>query len=164
MIFLGVDAPQGWCVLELEFGRGKVLALGSLDAGREALELDGYLKRFHPSAVIIERSEEVYAFGRGDSEPAHVRREVSRGLIASAEVAGEMRHACRVANVRCAMTDAAKIRKALGIKGKDRAEKDRAVAREIQLRIPNWPARSNTHERDAGLAAIWGSLVIAAPA
>jgi hypothetical protein len=161
MIFLGVDAPQGWCVLDLVHGRGKVLALGSLDSGREALELDGYLKRFCPAAVIIERSEEVYMFGRGDSEPAHVRREVSRGLIATAEVAGELKHTCRISNIRCVMTDAAKIRKVLGIKGRDRTEKDRAVAREIQLRIENWPARSNTHERDSGLAAIWGSLVLA---
>lgn len=159
---MGVDAPQGWCVLDLVHGRGTVLALGSLDSGREALELDGYLKRFCPVAVVIERSEGVYAFGRGDSEPAHVRREVSRGLIASAEVAGEMKHACRIANVRCVMTDASKIRKALGIKGRDRTERDHAVAREIRLRVTNWPARSNTHERDAGLAAIWGSLVITA--
>lgn len=162
MIFLGVDAPQGWCALDLKHGRGQVLALGSLDSGREALELDVYLNRFHPTLVIIERSEEVYAHGRGDAMAAHIRREVSRGLIASAEVAGEMKHACRVANVSFRMTDASEIRKALGIKGKDRAEKDHAVAREVQLRIANWPARSNTHERDAALAAIWGSLVVAA--
>ncbi len=160
MIFLGIDAPQGWCVLDLEHGRGKLLGLGSLDRGNEALELDKYLKRFCPSLVVIERSEEVYAHGRGDALAAHIRREVSRGLIASAEVAGEMKHACRVANVRFRMTDADEIRKALCVRGKDRTEKDRAVAREVQLRITNWPARSNTHERDAALAAIWGSVVI----
>jgi len=164
MIFLGVDAPQGWCVLDLEFGRGKVLALGSLDAGREALELDGYLKRFHPSAVIIERAEKIFLHGRGAEMPLHIRRKVGEGLIASAEIAGELKHACRIANVRCIVSDADQIRKAMGVSGSGETEQDRSVARALKLRIPNWPARSNTHERDAGLAAVWGSLVVAAPA
>jgi hypothetical protein len=160
MIILGVDAPQGWCCLDLDNGRGKVIALGSLDEGREADELTGYLARFRPAIVVIERAVKVYAHGRGDANEAHIRRKVSEGLIATAEVAGEMKHACKVAGIRCVMTDAAAIRKALRIRGKDRTEKDRSVAREVRLRIPNWPKQSNTHERDAALAGIWGALAI----
>jgi len=46
------------------------------------------------------------------------------------------------------------------------ATNTKAIATDAQMQqmIPNWPARSNTHERDAGLAAVWGSLVVAAPA
>jgi hypothetical protein len=156
MIAIGIDAPQGWCCLDVEHGRGKLLGLGCLDDGREADELSRYLIRFRPSVVIIERAIKVYAFGRGDAKEAHVRREVTTGLIATAEAAGEMKHACRVAGVRCVMTDADTIRKAFGIGGNDRTEKDRAVTLEVALRVPNWPTRSSTHERDAGLAALFG--------
>jgi hypothetical protein len=155
MIAIGIDAPQGWCCLDVEHGRGKLLGLGALDDGREADELTGYIARFRPAIVIIERAVKIYAHGRGDAKEAHIRREVAGGLIATAEVAGEMKHACRVANVRCVMTDADAIRKAFSIRGKDRTEKDRSVAREVALRVSNWPARSNTHERDAGLAALF---------
>ena len=155
MIVIGIDAPQGWCCLDVEHGRGKLLGLGTLDDGREADELSRYLIRFRPAVVVIERAIKVYAFGRGDAKEAHIRREVTAGLIATAEVAGEMKHACRIAGVRCVMTDADTIRKAFGIGGKDRTEKDRAVAREVALRVQSWPARSNTHERDAGLAALF---------
>jgi hypothetical protein len=154
MIAIGIDAPQGWCCIDVEHGRGKLLGLGSLDNGREADELSRYLIRFRPTVVVIERATKIYAFGRGDAGESHVRREVTAGLIATAEVAGEMKHACRVAGVRCIMTDADSIRKAFGIGGKDRTGKDQAVARELVLRVSNWPARSNTHERDAGLAAL----------
>ena len=156
MIAIGIDAPQGWCCLDTDHGRGKLLGLGSLDEGREADELTGYLIRFRPAIVIIERAVKVYQHGRGDAQEAHVRREVAGGLIRTAETAGEMKHACKVAGVRCVMTDADAIRKAFGIRGKDRTEKDRSVAREIALRVPGWPTRSNTHERDAGLAALFG--------
>lgn len=155
MIAIGIDAPQGWCCLDIEHGRGKLLGLGTLDEGREADELGRYLIRFRPAIVIIERAIKVYAHGRGDAKEAHIRREVTAGLIATAEVAGEMKHACRVAGIRCVMTDADTIRKAFGIRGKDRTEKDRAVAREVALRVSNWPARTNTHERDAAIAALF---------
>lgn len=155
MISIGIDAPQGWCCIDVEHGRGKLLGLGCLDEGREADELSRYLIRFRPAVVVIERAIKVYAFGRGDVKDAHIRREVTAGLIATAETAGEMKHACRVANIRCVMTDADAIRKAFRIGGKDRTGKDQAVAREVALRIQNWPARSNTHERDAGLAALF---------
>lgn len=155
MIVIGIDAPQGWCCLDVERGRGKLIGLGCLDEGREADELSRYLIRFRPAIVVIERAVKVYAFGRGDAGEAHVRREVTAGLIATAEVAGEMKHACRVAGIRFVMTDADAIRKAFRIGGKDRTGKDQAVARELALRVSNWPARSNTHERDAGLAALF---------
>lgn len=155
MIAIGVDAPQGWCCLDVEHGRGKLLGLGTLDDGREADELGRYLIRFRPAVVVIERPIRLYVFGRGDDKSAHIRREVAIGLIATAEVAGEMKHACRIAGVRCVMSDADTIRKAFRIYGSSATEQDRSVAREISLRVSNWPARSNTHERDAGLAALF---------
>lgn len=157
MIVLGIDAPQGWCCLDVNGGKGRLLGLGSLDSGREAEELARYLLRWSPALVVIERAEEVYAHGRGDALAAHIRREVTRGLIATAEVAGELKHACCVANVKCKMTDASTVRKAMGVNGKDRTAKDRDVARVVSLRVENWPARTNTHERDAALAALWGA-------
>ena len=156
MIVLGIDAPQGWCCLEVERGRGKLLGLGSLDEDREADELSKYITRFAPALVVVERAVKVYAHGRGDAKEAHVRREVAGGLIRTAETAGEMKHACRVAGVRVTMTDADAIRKAFGIRGKSRTEKDQAVSREVTLRVTGWPARTNTHERDAALAGLWG--------
>lgn len=157
MIVIGVDAPQGWCCLDVNGGKGRLLGLGALDSGKEAEELARYLLRWSPALVVIERAEKVYAYGRGDAKEAHVRREVARGLIATAEVAGELRHACRVANVKCELTDASTVRKVMGVKGKDRAAKDRDVARVVSLRVENWPARTNTHERDAALAGLWGA-------
>jgi hypothetical protein len=163
MIILGIDAPQGWCCLDVDRGRGKLLGLGSLDDGREADELTGYIARFRPAIIVIERAMKVYAHGRGDAKEAHIRREVAAGLIATAEVAGEMKHACRIAGIRCTMTDADTIRRAMGIKGKDRTEKDRSVASVIGIRVSGWPARTNTHERDAALAALWGQIPMSAP-
>lgn len=154
MIAIGIDAPQGWCCLDVEHGRGKLLGLGSLDEGREADELTGYIARFRPAVVIIERAVKVYQHGRGDTQEAHVRREVAGGLIRTAETAGEMKHACKAAGVRCVMTDASVIRKAFAICGLRRTDKDQAVAREVALRVVGWPTRSNTHERDAALAAL----------
>jgi hypothetical protein len=156
MIVIGIDAPQGWCCLDVDHGRGKLLGLGTLDEEREADELTRYIVRFGPAIVVIERAIKIYQHGRGDAKEAHIRREVAGGLIRTAETAGEMKHACRVAGVRCVMTDADTIRKAFSIRGKDRTDKDRSVAREIALRVSGWPTRSNTHERDAGLAGLFG--------
>lgn len=160
MIVLGIDAPQGWCCLDVNGGKGRLLGLGALDNGREAEELARYLLRWSPALVVIERAEEVYAHGRGDALAAHIRRKVVEGLIATAEVAGELKHACRVANVKCKMTDASTVRRAMGVKGKDRTAKDQYVARVVSLRVENWPARTNTHERDAALAALWGQMYV----
>lgn len=154
---IGIDAPQGWCCLDVERGKGRLLGLGSLDAGGEAEELTRYILRFSPALVAIERSEEVYAHGRGDAKEAHVRREVARGLIATAEVAGELKHACRVARVNWKMTDAATVRKAMGVRGRGRTEKDRSVANLVAMLVQGWPTRTNTHERDAALTALWAA-------
>ena len=157
MIVIGVDAPQGWCCLDVVAGKGSLLGLGSLDAGEEALELTKYIARYRPSLVVIERPIEIYVGGRGDEGEAHIRRSVGAGLISTAEVSGEMRHACRIANVKCKMTDANEVRRCLRVRGKSREEKDRDVARVVGLLIAAWPKRTNTHERDAALAALWGS-------
>ena len=155
MIVIGVDAPQGWCALNVEHGRGSLLGLGSLDDGKEADELTRYIARYAPAVVVIERAAKIFLHGKGAESPLHVRRSIGEWLIMSAEVAGEMKHACRVAGVCCVMTDADAIRKVFGVRGKSATEQDQAVAREVKLRIANWPARTNTHERDAALAALF---------
>lgn len=156
MIVIGVDAPQGWCCLDVSAGKGRLLGLGTLDTGDEAVELARYITRYRPALVVIERPSEIYLGGRGDEGEAHVRRSVGAGLISTAEVSGEMRHACRIANVKCKMTDANEVRRCMKVRGRSREEKDRDVARVVGMLVADWPRRTNTHERDAALAALWG--------
>jgi len=157
MLVIGVDAPQGWCCLDVAAGKGTLLGLGNLDEGEEALELTKYIARHRPALVVIERPSEIYTGGRGDDEEAHVRRSVGAGLISTAEVSGELKHACRLANVKWKMTDASEVRRCMKVRGRSREERDRDVARVVGMLIAGWPKRTNTHERDAALAALWGS-------
>jgi len=157
MLVIGVDAPQGWCCLDVVAGKGTLLGLGNLDEGEEALELTKYIARHRPALVVIERPSRVYYFGKGNSAPIQARSSIAAGLIATAEVAGELRHACRIAGVKTKMVDADEVRKAWSLNNGTEAQRNDSVARVVGMLIAGWPKRTNTHERDAALAALWGS-------
>jgi Holliday junction resolvasome RuvABC endonuclease subunit len=54
------------------------------------------------------------------------------------------------------VNDADAVRKALGIRGRTRTEKDQAVKAYVKTHVRGWPKQSNADERDACAVAIYG--------
>lgn len=155
MRILGVDAPQGYALLDVPvIGQPRVLVIGCLDGADRADELVDVVRRLRPERVAIERPIKAYVGGRGDGEgdAAGARRATVESLIAVAHEAGAMWQACRALGVRVVECDAATSRRATGA-GRD----DAAVRSWVTRIVAGWPERSNAHERDAAVAAIWGA-------
>lgn len=179
----GIDPGEtiGWCDLERETpGVFRYIAGGdcpSSDIKRGGLALPGgRLERI--DAVSIETPAEMHpndvaaavsaARGKGGSPfaaspAAGAGRIVQtvRCLLTTARIAERV--ACLVADegVRIVEPTAAQCRKAIGVKfgaqrGKgEKLSPDQQIAKLVPLYIRGWPARSNVHVRDAGVAAFF---------
>jgi len=156
LLILGVDAPQGWALLDVPpIGQATLIALGCLDRGREPEELAEYVRKYQPVRVCVERPREVYIGGRGDTDNKGQRRATTSSLIQTADLAGELVGVAGmlIGRANVGRVDAAQVRRELG----GRPMNDDGVKALVAILVKNWPARSNTHERDAAMAAIWAA-------
>jgi hypothetical protein len=156
MRILGIDAPRGWACLDVErSGRGSVLAYGLLDDGRETDELTERIESWKPERVAIETTLEPYIGGRAADGGKGARRALGISLLRVARLGGRLEERAITCGLRTLVFDAAHVRRGLGIHGKTETELDRNVKTFLTMMVPNWPARSNDHERDAGVACLW---------
>lgn len=158
MRILGVDAPRGWACLDVDrSGRGAVLACGILDDGRETDELGELLAKWLPERVVIETPIEPYIGGRASDGGPGVRRAIVTSLLRVARLGGRLEERAIACGACTLVTDAAHVRQALGIRGKDETELDRHVKAYLRMMVPNWPDVSNVDERDAGAVCLWAA-------
>lgn len=158
MRIIGVDAPRGWSCLDVpSVDRSRVVAMGTLDVDRECDELASMITKYEPARVIIEAPLEPYIGGKLAEGSAAVRRSIAISLLSVARLAGELRRTAKVLGIWCEYVDAAKVRSALGIRGSDESEIDRAVKSTVQMLVSNWPKQSNVDERDAAAACLYAA-------
>lgn len=126
--------------------------------------------------VVIERSVEVLQHGRARKGMAE-RVSIERALINSAPFVGHAQLAAQHAGATVLLTEASKTRKILGRiprapigrTGK-RMRRDQWIDKFIAQRVPHlvegWDpgAGDNEHNRDALIAALWGSAQARLPA
>jgi hypothetical protein len=162
---IGIDIPRGWAVVDVfPNGQSTGVAFGELDEGREVdhfAELMGKhmaLKFPFKARVAIETPLEAYVHGRGATGNEGQRRSVVSSLISCAMLAGEIKRMAIVLGLPVTVNDADTVRKALGIRGRTRTEKDQAVKQYVMTHVRGWPARSNADERDAAVVAIHGGM------
>jgi hypothetical protein len=160
MRILGVDAPRGWSVLDVPTtGRAVALANGTLDAGRETIELAERIAKWSPEVVVIEAPLEPYIGGRAADGGPGARRAIVTSLLWVARLAGRLEERARMAGVRVVVADAKHVRAALGIRGKSETELDRNVKAHLFAALTNWPKVSNVDERDAAAACLYAVCV-----
>jgi Holliday junction resolvasome RuvABC endonuclease subunit len=152
MIVMGIDpgATVGLCVLNLAERPTSRVWSGS-SRGETAAEVLGEIAI--PALVCVERVERVHGSPRMGSAYAE-------GLVRAAWLGGEIAQWCRSRGARVVTCSAGTWRGALC--GSSQAT-DAAIAAMVRLRIRDWPARSNAHERDAAGCALWAGLGLAAP-
>jgi hypothetical protein len=158
MRVIGVDAPRGWSVLDVpNIGRANVVALGTLDEGREADELGELIAKHAPTMATIEAPIEPYINSKAsDGSPAQ-RRSILISLLSVALLAGELKQCARAKGLTVHVVDAAHVRRAFGIRGKSETEIDRDVKAFLRTMIANWPKQSNVDERDSAIACLYAA-------
>jgi hypothetical protein len=159
---IGIDIPRGWAVVDVGLGIfGKPadgIAFGELDVGREAEHFTELVCKWKPARLAIETPMEAYVHGRGATGNEGQRRSVVSSLITCAMLAGEIKRMGIVLGLGVTVNDADTVRKALGIRGRTRTEKDQAVKQYVMTRVRGWPNKSNADERDAACVAIYGGM------
>lgn len=156
---IGIDIPRGWAVVDLQAaGAARGVALGEFEEGREVAQFTTLVHKYDCRRAAIETPLEAYAHGRGATGNEGQRRSVVLSLISCAMLAGEIKRMAIVLGLPVIVKDADEVRKALGIKGRTRTEKDRSVKRYVQTHVRGWPSRSNPDERDAAVVAVYGGM------
>lgn len=157
MITLGVDVGKrtGLCLLDCASPVPRRILSEAVDgealAGRVAVLLADY----RVGLVGIETPSQVFAHGRA-REGMGARIGIERGLLVARDAAGVVKGvvAVRAPEAIIREAQAHEVRKA--VLGKlPRAGVDRHIAKMLPYLVGGWPVRSNDHERDAAVAALW---------
>ncbi len=156
MRIIGVDAPRGWSVLKVPpIGQSKLIALGTLDEGREVQEFGELIAKYAPTMAAIEAPIEPYIGGRAADGGPGVRRAIVTSLLAVALLAGELKQCAGARGLAVKVVDAMHVRRALGISGDSESEIDRNVKAHVSMFVKGWPRQSNVDERDSALACMY---------
>lgn len=162
MIALGIDptdprSKNGVCAFAvIDFMAGlplsqqarRLIALGTLERGRECDELCEVLSGHHIEAVAVEVALDIYQDAAGKSTGA--RRAITRALLGQNVLAGELlRTAVLCGMPRIKRIESTDWHRAIGVQMRPCETYDAAVHRSIRLWLRNWPAESTAHERDA---------------
>ena len=163
---VGIDIPRGWAVIDVvPNGQSLGVAFGELDEGREVDHFADLACSHRVALAAIETPLEPYVHGRGSKGNEGVRRSVIVSLMQCARLAGRMEQKSLELGIRSPIctrapivVDADTVRKALGIRGRTRTEKDQAVKQYVMMHVRGWPKLSNADERDAACVAIYGGM------
>lgn len=159
MRIIGIDTPRGWTILDVAApGAASLVALGTLDAGREAAEMVELVDRYNIERVAIEAPLQPYIGGRAADGGPGVRRAIVTSLLGVARLAGRLEGRAEALGLPCSYDDAAAVRSTLGVRGKGETAIDRDVARIVSLRVRGWPKVSNVDERDAAMVALFAGM------
>jgi len=146
---LGIDpgATTAWALLEVGAARASFVSKGSTTAGVAICALE-QIMRDHRPLVAIERVVNVHGSARMGSSYAE-------GLVHAAWIGGELAGIAHVIGCRVETVQAGVWRQALCT---SRVASDGEVKQMVRLRVPDWPPKSNEHERDAAGVALWAGL------
>lgn len=162
---IGVDIPRGWAVVDVgNVGASSGVALGEFEPGLEVASFADVVARHKAAAVAIETPIEPYIGGRGAKGNEGQRRAVVVSLMACARLGGRIEERASVIGLPCVVMDASESRRAFGIRGDDETGIDRSVKAMVEMHVRGWPKRSNSHNRDAAIAAlVAGKRLMAKP-
>ena len=153
---IGVDVPRGWAVVDVDIsGASSGVALGEFVDGSEVLSFANVVSRYKPAAVAIEVPIEPYIGGRGAKGNEGQRRAVVVSLMACARLGGRIEERASTLGLPCVVMDASESRRAFGIRGDGETAIDRSVKATVDMHVRGWPKRSNSHNRDAAIAALF---------
>lgn len=158
MRIISVDVGKrcGWSVLEVpSIGRAAVVAMGELDANREAIEFGELIAKYAPTRCAVEAPIEPYINSKAADGTAAQRRSILISLLWCSRLAGKLEREAESKGLRVNVVDAAHVRRAFGIRGDDESAIDRAVKAHVKMMVSNWPIRSNDHERDSAAAGLY---------
>lgn len=158
MLGLGCDVGKTSGVVLLNFAFPKPVYIDSCAVTDDlAGVLDVRFFRHEIAVVGIETPTEVFTHGRAKGDMG-ARIGIERNLLVARDRAGEVRAVTRLRAPTAALHEgqAHVVRKAvLGKLPRGRTAIDRLVARMVPVLIDGWPARSNDHERDAAVVALY---------
>jgi len=153
-VVLGLDPGStiGVCVLDVGAHQASLVSATCWNEDADEI-LSSKLRELlwqspRPELVAIERVYDVHGSARMGSSYA-------QGLALSNWIGGLLAGVARSQGVRVVTPPAGTWRKALC--GSPRAT-DAQVKQMVRLRVPDWPARSNAHERDGAGVALWAGL------
>lgn len=154
MIVLGCDAGKvtGLCLLDCSGRRPRYLWSHSAEQAL-ACALDAQFSNHDIAIVGIENPTQVFAHGRA-KDGMGARIGIERALLVAREASGIVKAVAALRSVRVVEGQAHEIRKAV-IGRLPRTGKDAAVKAFVLRVVEGWPERSNDHERDAAVAAIF---------
>lgn len=115
------------------------------------------MTKYHVERVGIETPLEAYAHGRGVKAGEGARRDITIYLIAVSRLAGRLEERAKVLGLPVVVNDADHVRRALGIRGQTRPERDAAVKAYLLACVARWPTSSNVDERDGAAMAIYAA-------
>jgi hypothetical protein len=158
VIVLGCDVGKatGLCLLDCAGARPRYISAGAPSAGLSRVLRD-ILHGHAVGTIGIETPTEVFEHGRAKIDPG-VRKGIERNLLIATRATGAI---CAVADLFAAEVpicegQAHEVRRAvLGKLPRKREDIDAFVRDMVPRLIDGWPARSNDHERDAAVAALW---------
>lgn len=166
MIVLGIDVGKksGVCVLDMSGARARYI---SADAIQDDLSrvLQGIFHEHAVSVIGIESPTEVFEHGRARLDKG-VRIGIERALLIATRATGVVQAVAELfaAEVPIHEGEAHEVRRAiLGNLPSQREDIDRYVGVMVPRIIDGWPDRSNDHERDAAVAALWAARRAAMP-
>ena len=150
---LGLDPGEhiGVALLEVGARQAVPLVLGAWAASEPPASLLARLREHvdhRETVVCVERVEAVHGAARMGSGYA-------TGLCLSNWIGGLLAGFAGADGLRVVTCTAAEWRSALV---GSRSPSDAEVKQAVRLRIPNWPAKSNAHQRDAAGCALWAGL------
>lgn len=158
MICLGLDAGKncGFAVLDVEpAGRATFIDTGKLDKKRRIAHVEEILSKHHGiEHVGVEVPAQLYRQLTERGAAAAAARALMDAVAIGYEIAGHLRARGR----RVETFTASDSRRALQCLGKRGRKADNRVKDVLALRVRDWPESSNTHARDAAIAALFVGL------
>lgn len=150
---LGIDpgATIGVAMLDVGSARASLVACAKWDDGNDESLVETALRAIvhgGPEIVAIERVSAVHGAARMGSSYAE-------GLARCNWIGGLLAGLAHARGKRVVTCSAAEWRSALCT---SRVASDGEVKQMVRIRVPNWPAKSNEHERDAAGVALWAGL------
>lgn len=159
MIALGVDVGKrtGIALLDCAFPRPRRILSEAVDGEALAGRLAVLLADHDVAIVGIETPTQVFAHGRA-REGMDARIGIERALLAAAPMIGVVRAVVELQRPAATVHEAQAhaVRRAV-IGRLPRAGVDRHIANLLPHLVDGWPIRSNDHERDAAVVALWVS-------
>ncbi len=158
---LGIDAPQGWSVVDVNAARrGVYIASGELGDADPCGELEALLEAHGPALVAFEVVAELEQNGeiRGTVYPrAGFGPSMATRLYLAGRRVGQLEERVRARGLRVVTALEREVRDYWIHPRPEKGRADAAVEAALRFLVPSWPGprKTTTHQRDGGLLAVY---------